>query len=379
MRAKHLATSISAIVGVAGLAFTVGGAGIVGADGTETLGPPSIPISEGSGVVVAGVGLELIQPGTIDIDVPVGATVEQVLLYWEGQSSTPTGDETIEVNATEVTGVLIGGPTLFFEGAYSSTYRADITSLGAVSAGANSVAVGGLSFDYVNNGAGLAVIYDDGTTADIRIVDGNDLAFINFEPTLDTTVAQTFTFPSAEVDRVASLSLFFSSVTGPASGGGDVRPSTIRAISGGVVSEGINLLDSNDGDEWDSDTFEVNIPAGATELTVQALSEDATGDGQDPLAASFAWNAATLAVPVPPPPPTTPTTVPDTTTPDTTVPETTTPPTVAPTTAPPETPTDELPATGRSPWLAVGAAAALLAGIVLTLAARRPRGAHSRI
>ena len=148
----------------------------VGADGTETLGPPSVAIAEGSGVVVSGVGLELSQPGTINIDVPVGATVEQVLLYWEGQSTTDIGgDETVDVNGTSVTGTLIGGPTLFFPNAYGSTYRADITALGAVVAGPNAVAVGGLTFDRVNNGAGLVVIYDDGTTADIGIVDGNDL------------------------------------------------------------------------------------------------------------------------------------------------------------------------------------------------------------
>jgi len=343
----------------------IGHSGAVSADGTETLGPPSIDIAEGSGVVVAGVGLELAQPGTINIDVPTNATVEQVLLYWEGQRTTPSGDDTAEVNGTSVTGTLIGGPTLFFGSAYSSTYRADITSLGAVTPGSNSVAVGGLDFDFVANGAGLMVIYDDGTTSAIGVVDGNDLAFINFSPPLDTTVVQTFTFPAADTDRVASLSLFFSSVTGPASGGGEVRPSTIRAVSGGVVSEANNLLDSSDGDEWDTDTFEVTIPAGATELTVQALSEDALGDGQDPLAASFAWNAATLAVPEPPP-------VVTTTTTTTTVAPTSS---VVPTTDPPPNPVGELPATGNSSWLPVGATLTLLAGVALIAAARRPRGA----
>ena len=56
----------------------------VSADGTETLGPPSIAIAEGSGVIVAGVGLEAVQTGTINLDVPAGSTVKQVLLYWEG-------------------------------------------------------------------------------------------------------------------------------------------------------------------------------------------------------------------------------------------------------------------------------------------------------
>ena len=55
------------------------------ADGTETLGPPSIPIASGTGIVAAGTGL-VTQPGTIDVDVP--GTVNQVLLYWEGQMAT---------------------------------------------------------------------------------------------------------------------------------------------------------------------------------------------------------------------------------------------------------------------------------------------------
>ena len=65
------------------------------ADGTETLGTPSIAIASGSGIVAAGTGM-VDQPGTIDIAVPAGATVNQVLLYWEGQMSTDVaGDDTI--------------------------------------------------------------------------------------------------------------------------------------------------------------------------------------------------------------------------------------------------------------------------------------------
>lgn len=53
---------------------------VIAADGTETLGPPSIPIADGTGIVAAGTGM-VTQPGTINIDVPVGASVNQVLLY----------------------------------------------------------------------------------------------------------------------------------------------------------------------------------------------------------------------------------------------------------------------------------------------------------
>ena len=52
------------------------------ADGTETLGPPTIAIASGSGSVAAGTGLHDAQPGTITIDVP--GNVNQALLYWGG-------------------------------------------------------------------------------------------------------------------------------------------------------------------------------------------------------------------------------------------------------------------------------------------------------
>ena len=40
------------------------------ADGNETLGPPSITIQQGTGAVGAGVGMEGVTSGTIDVTVP---------------------------------------------------------------------------------------------------------------------------------------------------------------------------------------------------------------------------------------------------------------------------------------------------------------------
>ena len=163
------------------LAAVLLSAGLVslGADGSETLGPPSIAISPGTGVVTAGTGMNA-QPGIISLEVPAGATINQVLLYWEGfTASNSPGDDTIMVStggpATEVTGSLIGGPTFFFGGAWASSFRADVTHLGLVAAGLNAVTVDGLSFSNVNNGAALLVIYDDGSSdAQIDIRDGSD-------------------------------------------------------------------------------------------------------------------------------------------------------------------------------------------------------------
>ena len=57
-------------------------------DGTNTLGPPSIDIATGSGFAIGGVGMVGMDTGNFDVTVPDGATVQQVLLYWTGGTTT---------------------------------------------------------------------------------------------------------------------------------------------------------------------------------------------------------------------------------------------------------------------------------------------------
>jgi hypothetical protein len=88
------------------------------------------------------------------------------------------------------------------------------------------------------------------------------------------------------------VSLFFASVSGTASTGA-FRPSAIVLTTdgpNGATTVLNNLLDSNDGDEWDSFSISVEIPAKSTSLTVQALSADNLATGRLP--ASFDWLAA---------------------------------------------------------------------------------------
>ena len=281
------------------LATAVLSTSVAWADGSETLGPPSISIASGTGITAAGTGM-VSQPGTINIDVPAGAAVKQVLLYWEGfMTDEVAGDAEITVNGNAVTGTLIGGPDFFFDGpptAYSSTFRADITGLNLVTAGANSLEVKDLSFTNVANGAGVLVIYDNGSAAsNIEVRDGNDTAFYQFPSPRDTTVPQTFNFAPADTDRVAELAMFFSSVEGEVSGGG-IRASSIEVDNGGVTPTLYSdYLSSNDGDEWDTVVVPVDIPAQTNSVTVQAFSRDDLGSGELP--ASFVWNGAALAVP----------------------------------------------------------------------------------
>ena len=263
------------------------------ADGTETLGDPSIAIASGSGVVAAGTGL-FVQPGTIDIMVP-GTGVEQVLLYWSGGGVAGSDeDDTIVVDGNEITGTNIGGPTFFFPFQGNNNYsafRADITAMGLVSNGANSLTVEGLEYGLDNSGAGVMVIYSDGSSASIDLVDGIDLAFINFDGDRQVTVPQTLTFEAADADRTGSLTIFAGSV------GQVQRTNTIRVTTSAGVTDSLDLLASTDGELWDTISIDVTIPAGDTELTVEILSGP---HGDDP--ASLSWIAAALNVTNPPDP-----------------------------------------------------------------------------
>jgi hypothetical protein len=256
----------------------------------EALGDPGIPIAEGSGIVIAGVGL-VNGPGSIVIDVP--GTVQQALLYWSGQHRGPSGDDAITADfdgdVQALVGTLIGGPRVFFfnMGAVSlSTYRADVTAF--VQSGLNTIAISDMAFDDRSLGAGLLVIFDDGTTSDVQLRDGQDLAFLNFAPPLDATVPQTFDFDPADSDRIGNLNLFACDVE-------DGRPNTIRVTVDGTVTDFPNELDSMDGPDWDSVILDVDIPAGISSLTVEVISGDGLEQGEPP--ASLNWLAAGLSVP----------------------------------------------------------------------------------
>ncbi|MBT8110567.1 MAG: hypothetical protein KJO27_07555 [Gammaproteobacteria bacterium] len=287
---KQLQTTLTLLM----LAVT----GTAWSDGTEQLGPASIPIASGSGIVTAGEGLLDGQPGVVSVDVPAGVNVQQVLLYWSGEVIPPAAaTDTIDVSGNAVTGDFIGG---FDSTGLTLTrqwvaYRADITGLGLVSSGPNGLSISGLNFDYlgVNNGAGIVVIYDDGSPAVIDLRDGHDHAYQGQPAPLDATVAQTFSFAPSSVDRFAQIDMFYSSVRGTLSGGG-FRPSAFDITVAGVTTEFNNMLDSNSGEEWDTVTLSVPVPAGATDVTVQAFSVDRLGIGGDP--ASFDWLLASLVV-----------------------------------------------------------------------------------
>jgi hypothetical protein len=278
------------------------------ANGTETLGPPNIPIANGTDVRVFGVGTAASPdaPVSLSVNVPANALVKQVLVYWEGHVTSSAGpdtpDTTIALNGNPITGAQISAGTNCFLAENFYTFRADVTNLDLVQPGANTLTVSGMNFvsqfpPSGNDGVGIIVVYDDGTPSTLAgIRDGQDLAFADFASPLDTTVPQTFSFASAGQTRTASLGVLAGSVSNDLA---LVRGNVITGqFDTGQTFSLVNQLQSNQGREFDAQNFPITIPAGATSLTVRLLSQG----GDQP--ASLTWIAGTLAVDeVPPPPP----------------------------------------------------------------------------
>jgi hypothetical protein len=279
------------------------------ADGTETLGDPSIPIADGSDAIVAGVGMQTAvdAPRSFDVTVPAGATVEQVLAYWQGQITSGFGpdrpDDAVSVNGNAVTGSAVGFPTNPYLGELFYTYRADITALDLVDAGTNTLTVSDMNYvsqlypeSSGNKGFGVLVVYDDGSSSTLAgVKDGQDYAYAGFGPPHDTTVPQTINFAATTSDRAATLGL----LVGDTLDHNEVPP--VGSVIAGRFNTGqtfsiVNQLQSRQGAEFDAENLPVTVPAGATSLTVQILSEG----GDRP--ASLVWIAASLSVDTATPP-----------------------------------------------------------------------------
>lgn len=293
-RARWRGLLAVAVLVIANLAVL--GAAPAAAEGTETLGPPSIALAEGTGVATGGTGL-FEQPGTIEVDVPAGASVKQVLLYWQGVASEAKGpDNTVVVDGQTVEGDIIGGPTHFYTVGgveyFATSLRADITGLGLVGPGSNQLQVDGMDFGRENDGAGVVVIFDTGVGQNhIDLRDGVDTAFAGFTGERATTAPQTFSFAAVDFQRTAELTLMVGSV-------GTNRSNTVEITVGGQTTTLTNSLSSADGSQWDTFTREVTIPADADSLTVQVLSGDGGGNP-----ASLVWVDAVLSVAACPPAP----------------------------------------------------------------------------
>jgi len=296
------------------------------ADGTEALGSPlGLTIAEGTGFVQAGTGLHD-QPGSIVVDVPGGAKVKQVLLYWEHQHLEGQADDTVRVNGQEVKGALIGGPKLFFKftdgSHYISSFRKDITSLGLVKPGRNLLVIDQLRSQFEttpSDGAGVVVIYDQShlvrwsmrnhwwryrfwrrlhswrwrsslaKPSKVWANDGMDAAYSGFSGELKVTKPVTFRFEPSARSRYARLGLMVADVDRGRES--KVRYWTDRNSTPVVLD---NVLGSTDGNHWDSLNLDIRIPPHATELTVDLVSPPASQTELPKGPAAIIWVGAFL-------------------------------------------------------------------------------------
>jgi hypothetical protein len=285
------------------LALVVAIPASVWADGTETLGAPSIAVASGTSILGAGVGLEDGQPADLSIDIPTGATIEQVILYWGGNnlsSGDQTPADTIQVGGNDVTGTFIGGNTQYSGNEFTVSYRADITAMGLVSAGTSTFSVGGLDFTEEQYGAGVLVIYDDGAKASqVDVRDGNDFAFINRTAPLNVTELQEFNFAPQNKDRIGSVVLFVGSVADD-TGNYGFRPSAFEVTIDGNTDVWPDQLNSIDGRFWDTVNLVFTVPAGVDSLSTQIFSRDDEFRAPGNLPASLVWLASGFTVETPP-------------------------------------------------------------------------------
>ncbi|NNM30683.1 MAG: hypothetical protein HKO57_14275, partial [Akkermansiaceae bacterium] len=130
--------------------------------------------------------------------------------------------------------------------------------------------------------------------SDIQIFDGLDVAYWKFEEDdpLDSVVPKTFTFTSAPFDRTAELTLFVASVA-------PNRPNQLDITVGGSTTTLNNVLNDLDGPEWSSLTLPVDVPAGATSVTVEPISPEIAVPVELGGAASIVWVAGAFSIPKP--------------------------------------------------------------------------------
>jgi len=156
---RDLATSLAVSIALFGL-----GGGNVNADGNETLGfPKNFVVQPGSNVVTAGTGLFETGKGDIKVNLPQGAAVKQVILHWSQRGGTTIADSLL-VNNKTVTGTIIGSgkPAGLNPPGYS--FRADITDLGVVYPGTNTLKLSGVNVQgNVLQGASVTVVYSAAT------------------------------------------------------------------------------------------------------------------------------------------------------------------------------------------------------------------------
>jgi hypothetical protein len=238
----------------------------------------------------------------VTLSVEIGGPVVQAVLYWGGFMSDGVsipGDAELSFDGVPLTGALTGTEVIgggFVTQAFG--YAAEVTDL----VQASFTAGGGpgtydFAIDDANpaddsdrfHGVGLLVIYSDpDASGEFRIIvfEGADYAYDRFAGTINgETEPVEFLYDAAAADRGAQFVFF---------GGGGEEGRTERLS----ISDNPDILDnadSSDGEQWDTDSFEINIPAGVDSTVAQFFSEGPNSD-------SLFWVVGGLRIPLEEPP-----------------------------------------------------------------------------
>ena len=263
--------------------------------------------------VTAGTGTGSRAEETISVEVPAGATVEAVYLYWARRGNdidhAPWAASTIMVNGSEVMGNAAGNgpvdnPAPFepLDTKAGITHKAEITSLGLITAGMNTIIVQDAPTAPAEPlGASLVVFYSEASqNSELLVFDGVDFLWLasGGETQAQRIALQrarpvTFMFAAAEAERSANLTLLIGDVEPQDAAD---RPNSLNIIVGDgpvqVIGPNPSPFQGFQGPEWDNYEQTISIPAGVEKLTIQPVS----GPGSNP--ASLVWSFAGLSVPV---------------------------------------------------------------------------------
>ncbi len=302
MKSTKMVVLLTALVG-----FIIG---VAPARATPLQGNVGLDLTgQGLNVAEGGVGLEHLGNGTAIISVDIGGPVEKALLYWAGRDkpcpevggscvvTQPYKDQELLFDGNFITGDLIGEEINDVYGGTKTNniaYRADVTGIvRAAGTGVQSftVADGDLASNLWRlNGAGLLVVYtDESDPGFYRLVgaDGLDFAYHPATPAAaKVTEPITLAYAAAGQERVAELIIF----------AGDPEADRPDRVDISDNPSEVDQLNGSDGHSWDSDVFDITIPAGVGATTVQVVSPTEFRNSD-----SLLWTLGALRIPIPVP------------------------------------------------------------------------------
>ena len=225
-------------------------------------------------IVAAGVGLEGVTDGTINLNIPTSGNSEVVAayLYWSGYDPITGGDDEVDFEGTPVTVLDPFGPDLWYDDNYVYVYVADVTS--DVQTGNNDYDIEGVEFDR-NFGAGIIAVYqsDDLPWAEVIILDGLDNFWFGWpDPRGPNSAVTSFTFDASLIDIAAEMTVIAGATEH------DDRPNKIWIETGSgsapaptedlipapspSSADGDYPMVGSDGVSWDTYIADVSIETG---------------------------------------------------------------------------------------------------------------------